>query len=47
MTTVAIVEDNAVVGASLRRIVESAPDCTCAGVWRSGEEALEDRKSTR
>ncbi len=41
MTTVAIVEDNAVVGASLRRIVESAPDCTCTGVWRSGEEALE------
>ena len=41
MTTVAIVEDNAVVGASLRRIVESTPDCTCAGVWRSGEEALE------
>ena len=40
-TTVAIVEDNAVVGASLRRIVESTPDCTCAGVWRSGEEALE------
>lgn len=41
MTTVAIVEDNAVVGASLRRIVESATDCSCVGVWRSGEEALE------
>ena len=41
MTTVAIVEDNAVVAASLRRIVESAPDCSCVGVWRSGEEALE------
>ena len=40
MTTVAIVEDNAVVGASLRRIVESTPDCQCVGVWRSGEEAL-------
>lgn len=41
MTTVAIVEDNAIVGASLRRIVESTPDCRCVGVWRSGEEALE------
>lgn len=41
MTTVAIVEDNAVVGASLRRIIESASGCTCTGVWRSGEEALE------
>ena len=41
MTTVAIVEDNAVVGASLRRIVEGTPDSQCVGVWRSGEEALE------
>jgi DNA-binding NarL/FixJ family response regulator len=41
MTSVAIVEDNAVVGASLRRIVEGAPDCRCVGVWRSGEEGLE------
>jgi DNA-binding NarL/FixJ family response regulator len=40
MTTVAIVEDNAVVGASLRRIVESTPEFRCLGVWRSGEEAL-------
>ena len=40
MTTVAIVEDNAVVGASLRRIVESTPEFQCVGVWRSGEEAL-------
>src|SRR4051812_35861094 len=40
MTVVAIVEDNAVVGASLRRIVESTEDCQCAGVWRSAEEAL-------
>lgn len=40
MTTVAIVEDNAGLGASLRRVVESAPDCECMGVWRSGEEAL-------
>jgi len=27
-------------GASLRRVVESMPDCQCAGVWRTGEEAL-------
>jgi len=40
MTTVAIVEDNATVGASLRRIVEGSPDCECVGVWRSGQEAL-------
>ena len=40
MTTVAIVEDNAVVGASLRRIVESTREFQCVGVWRSGEEAL-------
>jgi DNA-binding NarL/FixJ family response regulator len=40
MTTIAIVEDNAGLGAGLRRIVESTPDCKCVGVWRSGEEAL-------
>jgi DNA-binding NarL/FixJ family response regulator len=40
MTTIAIVEDNAGLGASLRRIVERTPDCKCVGVWRSGEEAL-------
>jgi DNA-binding NarL/FixJ family response regulator len=40
MTTVAIVEDNPGLGATLRRVVESTPDCECVGVWRSGEEAL-------
>lgn len=40
MTTVAIVEDNSGLGANLRRIVESTPDCQCVGVWRTGEEAL-------
>jgi DNA-binding NarL/FixJ family response regulator len=40
MITVAIVEDNSGLGASLRRVVESTPDCQCVGVWRSGEEAL-------
>jgi DNA-binding NarL/FixJ family response regulator len=40
MTTIAIVEDNAGLGASLRRIVERTPDCKCVGVWRSGEEAM-------
>jgi RNA polymerase sigma factor (sigma-70 family) len=39
-TTVAIVEDNPGLAAALRRIVESMPDTHCAGVWRSGEEAL-------
>ena len=40
MTTIAIVEDNAGLGASLRRIVERTQDCQCVGVWQSGEEAL-------
>jgi DNA-binding NarL/FixJ family response regulator len=40
MTSVAIVEDNAGLGANLRRIVEGIEDCQCVGVWRSGEEAL-------
>ena len=39
-TTVAIVEDNAALGAGLRKIVESATDFRCAGVWTSAEEAL-------
>lgn len=40
MTAIAIVEDNAGLGASLRRVVERTPDCQCIGVWRTGEEAL-------
>ncbi|HEV7868142.1 MAG TPA: response regulator transcription factor [Chthoniobacteraceae bacterium] len=40
MTSVAIVEDNPGIGAGLRRIVESTPDCECVGLWTSGEEAL-------
>lgn len=40
MITVAIVEDNAGLGATLRKVVESTPDCQCVGVWKSGEEAL-------
>lgn len=40
VTEVAIVEDNAALGASLRKIVESAPDFRCVGVWTSAEEAL-------
>jgi DNA-binding NarL/FixJ family response regulator len=40
MTKVAIVEDDAGLGAGLRRIVEGIPECQCAGVWRSGEDAL-------
>lgn len=37
---VAIVEDNAPLGASLRKIVESSGDYNCIGVWTSGEDAL-------
>jgi DNA-binding NarL/FixJ family response regulator len=40
MTTIAIVEDNAGLGASLRRIVERTPGCECVGLWRTGEEAV-------
>ena len=39
-TDVAIVEDNAALGSSLRKIVESAPECRCVGVWTSAEDAL-------
>jgi DNA-binding NarL/FixJ family response regulator len=40
VTEVAIVEDNAALGAGLRKIVESAEDFRCLGVWTSAEEAL-------
>jgi DNA-binding NarL/FixJ family response regulator len=40
MTDVAIVEDNTALGAGLRKIVESAEDFRCLGVWTSAEEAL-------
>lgn len=39
-TEVAIVEDNAALGSSLRKIVESAEDFRCIGVWTSAEDAL-------
>lgn len=40
MTTVAIVEDNAGLGAGLRRLVDSMPDYKCIGVWNDGPTAL-------
>lgn len=40
ITQVAIVEDNAALGNGLRKIVESAPDFRCVGVWTTAEEAL-------
>jgi DNA-binding NarL/FixJ family response regulator len=40
ITDVAIVEDNAALGAGLRKIVESAPDFRCLGVWTTAEDAL-------
>ena len=39
-TDIAIVEDNAALGAGLRKIVESAEDFRCLGVWTSAEDAL-------
>ena len=40
ITEIAIVEDNAALGNGLRKIVESAEDFRCIGVWTSAEEAL-------
>ncbi len=40
VTNIAIVEDNAALGNGLRKIVESADDFRCLGVWTSAEEAL-------
>lgn len=37
---VAIVEDNAALGNGLRKIVESASDFRCVGVWTTAEDAL-------
>lgn len=37
---VAIVEDNSALAESLQEIVESTDSLRCAGVWRTGEEAL-------
>jgi DNA-binding NarL/FixJ family response regulator len=37
---IAIVEDNAALANGLRKIVESATDFRCLGVWTSAEEAL-------
>lgn len=39
-TDVAIVEDNPALGSGLRKIVESAEDFRCVGVWTSAEDAL-------
>lgn len=39
-TQIAIVEDNAALGNGLRKVVESAEDFKCIGVWTSAEEAL-------
>jgi DNA-binding NarL/FixJ family response regulator len=40
MPTIAIVEDNPVVRAALEELVNSIPDCHCAGTYDTGEEAL-------
>jgi DNA-binding NarL/FixJ family response regulator len=37
---VAIVEDNAALGESLSRVVESIPNARCIGVWGTAEEGL-------
>ena len=40
MIEVAIVEDNADLGDSIRRVVDSMPNARCIGVWPTAEEAL-------
>lgn len=40
ITEVAIVEDNAALGASLRQLVDSTEGLHCVGVWTTGEDAL-------
>jgi len=40
ITTVAIVEDHEALGKTLRKIVESAENTQCVGVWSTAEEAL-------
>lgn len=39
-TDIAIVEDNAALGSSLKKVVESDASLTCIGVWITAEEAL-------
>ncbi len=41
MTNIAIVEDNAGLGAGLKRLVDAMPDCKCVGVWNDGPSALQ------
>lgn len=37
---VAIVEDNSVLGESLRQVIDSSDELACIGVWSTAEEAL-------
>ena len=46
-STVAIVEDNSALGASLRKVIESSEGLECVGVWSSGEEALKKVEAFR
>jgi DNA-binding NarL/FixJ family response regulator len=39
-TDVAIVEDNAALGSSLKKVVESDATLRCIGVWTTAEDAL-------
>jgi DNA-binding NarL/FixJ family response regulator len=40
VTRVAVVEDNAALGAALEQIVDSGPGFRCVGVWTTAEKAL-------
>ncbi len=45
--TVAIVEDNAALGASLQKVVETSENLQCVGLWTTGEEALKKIEAFR
>jgi DNA-binding NarL/FixJ family response regulator len=45
--TVAIVEDNSALGASLQKIVETSDNLELVGLWTSGEEALKKIEAFR
>lgn len=47
MTSIAIVEDNPGLGASLRAVVEGTSDCRCVGLWTNGEDALKELPALR
>lgn len=46
-TTIAIIEDNKVLGETLRTVVESDPSFQCCGVWESAEDGIKKTDAFR